>query len=390
MTGASTLRPDAARLADAAGELAGAYVHIPFCARVCPYCDFAVVAGRDDLVERYVAAVIAEIGGEEPFRPLDSVFVGGGTPSRIPVGGLARILAALDRRFGLGAGAEISLEANPEDWTPRLGADLAAAGFTRLSLGAQSFDPAVLAELGRVHTPADIFRAVSEAHTAGFASVNVDLIFGSPAETDASWEGSVRGAVASGVEHVSTYALTVEAGTELSRSIRAGEPSPDPDVQADRWERAEEILGTAGLVRYEVSNFARPGHACLHNLGVWDRGEYVAFGTGAHSFRHGIRRRNIRRIDAYLERVESGVGPVQGTEEISGWAGEQERLMLGLRRTAGVVGGSGGTALLASDRGRRLVEAGVVAVVGERLVVTRALLTDEVVRAVLDLDEPAG
>lgn len=389
MRGPSTLRPDAPGLADTAGELAGAYVHIPFCARVCPYCDFAVVAGRDGMVERYVAAVIAEIEGEAPFRPLDSVFVGGGTPSRIPADGLARILAALDRHFGIVAGAEISLEANPEDWTPHLAADLTAVGFTRLSLGAQSFDQAVLAELGRVHQPADVARTVSEAHTAGFASVNVDLIFGSPVETDASWECSLRGAVASGVEHVSTYALTVEAGTELSRSIRAGELAPDPDVQAARWERAEEILGAAGLVRYEVSNFARPGHACLHNLGVWDRGEYVAFGTGAHSFRDGIRRRNIRRIDAYLERIESGVGPVQGTEAISGWAGEQERLMLGLRRTAGVVGGSGGTALLASDRGRRLVEAGVVAMVGERLVVTRPLLTDEVVRAVLDLDEPA-
>ncbi|MBU1227811.1 MAG: radical SAM family heme chaperone HemW [Actinobacteria bacterium] len=382
------LRPDDPVLADRAAGWRGAYVHIPFCRRVCPYCDFAVVAGRDDLRDRYVEAVVAEIAMAEPFGPLQAVAFGGGTPSRLGASGLGRILEALANRFGLVGGSEVSLEANPEDWTPALAGGLVAAGFTRLSLGAQSFDPVVLGDLGRLHRPADIGRAVGEARRAGFGRINLDLILGSPAESDASWDRTLAAALDCGVDHLSTYALTVERGTALSRAIRAGAPGPDPDVQADRYERALAAAAGAGLVRYETSNHAVPGAACAYNLLTWGGGEYEAFGTAAHGHRDGVRYWNVRRIDRYLERVEAGRRPESGREVIVGADRERERLVLGLRRAAGVIAGSGGRALLASPDGRRLVEAGVLAERGDRLVVARPLLGDEVARAVLALPLP--
>jgi putative oxygen-independent coproporphyrinogen III oxidase len=279
--------------------------------------------------------------------------------------------------------AEITVEANPEDWDAELGGALVEAGFTRVSLGVQSFDPVVLADLGRVHTPDQAAEAVEAARAVGFASVSLDLIFGSPAETAASWEATLRTAVELGPDHLSTYALTVEPGTELWRRVRSGGGGPDPDVQADRWEAAQVTLSRAGLVRYEVSNHARPGHACRYNLSVWGRGEYLGFGLGAHGYRDGLRRRNVRRLDTYLQRVESGIGPVQAADRVAGWEAEQERLMLGLRRAAGVAAGPGGRRLLASPAGERLLTAGVIESRGDRIIVARPLLTDEVVRAVL-------
>lgn len=378
--------PDDPALADAAASDAAAYVHVPFCARICPYCDFAVVAGRDDRWEAYADAVGAEIGMEPPWRPLSAVSVGGGTPSRIPPAMLAGILDRLRERFGLEDGAECSLEANPEDWTPERSDALREAGFDRVSFGAQSFDPDVLAALGRMHAPRDVESAVRIARDSGFRSVNLDLIFGAPIETPASWSRTLDRAVALGPDHVSTYALTVERGTALSRAVREGAPAPDPDRQADAWEEAAAVLSEAGLVRYEVSNHARPGHHCRYNLVVWAGGEYLGFGAGAHGHRDGIRRRNVRRLDAYLDRVASGVGPVQGVDPPHPWRAEQERLMVGFRRAAGVVPGPLGERLIASDHGRRLVAAGILALDGGRLRVLDPLLTDEVVRAVLSLE----
>jgi len=381
------LRPDAAELADAAADWRSAYVHIPFCARVCPYCDFAVVAGRDDLADVYLGALVAEIGSEQEWHPLDAVYFGGGTPSRFGAHRLNTSVEALAARFGIAADAEVSLEANPEDWDLELARALRAGGFNRVSFGAQSFDPDTLRYLGRSHGPRDVASAVDAARVAGFESVNIDLIFGAPGES--SWEDTMTSALSLDPDHLSLYALTVERGTALSRAVASGAPGPDPDEQADRWEHAVETAGPAGFVRYEISNFARSGHHCRYNLSVWARGEYLGFGSGAHAFRDGIRRRNVRRIDAYLERVSTGVGPVQGVEEVTGWAAELERVMIGLRRTAGVAAGPGVERLLESDDGKRLVEAGIL-VAGERLVVARPLLTDMAVRAVIGLDPPAG
>jgi len=382
------VRPDDPGLADRAAAWRGAYVHIPFCRRVCPYCDFAVVADRDDLRDRYVDSVVAEIAMAEPFGPLQAVAFGGGTPSRVDAAGLGRILEALSKRFGIAAGAEVSLEANPEDWTRELADGLADAGFTRLSLGAQSFDPLVLGDLGRLHTPDDTRRAVSLAGEAGFRSVNLDLIFGSPAESEGSWDRTVAAALRCDIDHLSTYALTVERGTALSRAVGAGALTPDPDVQADRYERALAAIEAAGLVRYETSNYAAPGAACAYNLLTWGQGEYEAFGTAAHGHRAGTRFWNVRRIDRYLERVESGSRPESGREALDGGDRERERLILGLRRAAGVAVGCGGSALMGSLEGRRLAGAGVLAQHGDRLVVERPLVGDEASRAVLALPLP--
>lgn len=387
MTTDAAARPDDPVLADRAAGWRGAYIHIPFCHRVCPYCDFAVVAGRDDLRDRYIDALITEIGMAEPFSggPLDAVSFGGGTPSRLTAGALARVLEALAARFGMAGDAEVSLEANPEDWTQVLACGLVAAGFTRVSLGAQSFDPTVLAELGRAHTPEGTRRAVGIAGDAGFGSINLDLIFGSPGETGASWEGSVATALECGVDHLSTYALTVERGTALSKAVLAGGSAPDPDTQADRYETMLGPVGEAGLIRYETSNHAAGGHACRYNLLTWAQGEYEAFGTGAHRHRNGARSWNVRRIDRYLERVEAGFRPESGGETLEGFALDGERVVLGLRRAAGVVAGEAGAALLASRDGGRLVDAGILSERHGRLVVARPLLGDEVARAVLAL-----
>jgi oxygen-independent coproporphyrinogen-3 oxidase len=372
--------------ADAFAAAAAAYVHIPFCASVCPYCDFAVVAGRDDLAERYVSALCDEIASSEPWRPLETVYLGGGTPSHIDPSLLGRAVDALASRHGIVSGAEISLEANPEDFEPERALRLRQIGFNRVSFGAQSFESGVLRSLGRRHGPAEIERSVAAAREAGFQNVSLDLIYGTPGEAD--WVGSLERALALGPDHVSCYALTVERGTPLGRAVSEGAAAPDPDVQASDYRLAEDRLGEAGYARYEVSNWARPGFECRYNLTVWAQGEYLAFGNGAHGHRHGIRYRNIRRIDAYLAAVERGEMPRAGEEEVSGWAAEVDRLFVGLRRDVGVLPGEGGAVLLESEDGKRLVEAGVLAVVEGRLRVEKPLLGDEVLRAVVGLDPP--
>lgn len=382
------LRPDAPDLAEAAAGWSAAYVHIPFCSKVCPYCDFAVVAGQDQLVDRYVAAVDTEIRLESEWRPLSSVYVGGGTPSHVDPNWLRRLLDSLEKRFGIEPDAEVSLEANPEDWTASLADRLREAGFNRVSFGAQSFAQDVLASLGRRHGAADIVSAVQVARMTGFDSINLDLIFGTAGESLSAWRQTLDGAVDLNPDHISCYALTVERGTEMSRAISAGAPAPDPDLQADQYESACEVLDSAGLIRYEVSNWARPGHTVRYNLAVWGQAEYLAFGLGAHRFRDSIRSHNIRRLDAYIGAIQSGRSPVAGTEMVMGWDAEVERVFLGIRRTAGVRAGEAGTALLASDEGRRLQEAGVIAMKGDRLVVLRPLMTDAVARAVLALPNP--
>ena len=367
-----------------------AYVHIPFCSAVCPYCDFAVVAGADHMIDRYVAAVINEIEMSEKWGPLDSVYFGGGTPSHVAPEVLGRILDVLSGHHGLTRGAEISLEANPEDFSGTRAAALARLGFNRVSFGAQSFDGVVLDALGRRHGPEQIISSVDAARSASMASVSLDLIFGTPAETDESWDLTLLDAIGASPDHVSCYALTVEPGTPLNRSVRAGAPAPDPDIQADRYEMAEARLADAGYRRYEVSNWCRPGHECRYNLTVWAQGQYEAYGNGAHRFRDGVRSHNVRRLDAYISELEAGRRPIAGADPVMGWETEIDRLFVGLRRAAGVADGPGVRSLVESDEGKVLQEAGVIAITGDRLVVTRPLLTDEVHRAVLGLEAPLG
>jgi len=379
------VRPDDPALSDGARAWRGAYVHIPFCARICPYCDFAVVEGESDLRDRYRESVVAEVAMEPAWDTVDAVHFGGGTPTQLDAAELGAILAALRGRFGLAPHAEVSLEANPEDWSPAVAESLTAAGFGRVSFGAQSFDVEVLNRLGRRHSPEQTVSAVAAAREGGFTSVNLDLIFGTPQETLGSWTETVEKALAAEPNHVSTYALTVERGTPLGREVAAGGVAPDPDLQADMYESAAALVTGAGLVRYEISNYARTGHAARYNLLTWAQGDYLAFGNGAHGNRDGVRRRNVRRLDAYLDAIEDGRRPEAGSVIADGWGRETERLMLGLRRAAGVVAGAGGAALLADEWGVRLAQAGVIESRGDRIVVARPLLADEVARAVLAL-----
>lgn len=372
------LRPDSPELADQAGEWRSAYVHIPFCARVCPYCDFAVVEGQESLVDRYVSALLTEIAMVDDWDTLDAVFIGGGTPSRVSPALIGSILEALDGKFGLVEGVEVSMEANPEDITAESSAGYRDAGVTRLSMGVQSFDDVVLTALGRQHTGYQALRAIEDARSV-FDRLSIDLIYGDPTETGASWDRTLDSALAAGTDHVSAYSLTVELGTPLSRAVADGYPAPDDDVLADRWERAAEQLSTR-LIRYEVSNYAT-SEPCKYNLATWAQGEYVAFGLGAHGHRNGVRTRNLRRLDRYMESVESGQPPMAGQTVGSNWDRELERLMLGLRRTAGVVTGVGGQILL--DRHPEFVDAGIIEHRDGRIVVVRPLLTDTVIREVL-------
>lgn len=380
----------AATTADAAAAERAAYIHIPFCRRRCPYCDFAVVdmAEQDPPVDRYVQAIVAEIELEAPWDALHAVNFGGGTPSVLRADQVRQILGALAARFGLVPGAEISIEANPEDWDTAYAATLRAVGVNRVSLGVQSFDDTVLRALGRRHTSEEGRRAVDNARAADMKTVNLDLIFGMPGETVDSWRRTVDTALALDTEHLSVYALTVELGTELSRAVRAGAPAPDADDQADKYELVLEAAVAAGLSHYEVSNWALPGHECRYNQATWAQGEYIAFGLGAHGHRDRKRRRNVRRLDGYLEMVEQGLRPEAGSEELTPWDRDKERVFLGLRRRGGVVAGDAGMAFLDSDTGKRFLDAGVVALDTRRLVVLRPLLTDAVTREVLALDEP--
>lgn len=383
-----SMRPDSSALAEASVSWRSAYVHIPFCARRCPYCDFAVVAvdepGGGD-IDRYTDAVVAEIGMEPQPFPVDAVNFGGGTPTRMPPSHLGRILDRIDAHLGITGGAEISIEANPEDWSDDRARDLRAIGFNRVSFGVQSLDPVVLTALGRAHSPEQAARAVIAARSAEFDTVSVDLIYGTPEESETSWRETVDGVLAFEPNHLSAYALTVERGTALSRSILDGAPSPDPDVQADRFEYVDAAAAEGGLVRYEVSNWARAGHACRYNLSTWMMGEYAAFGTGAHDHRFGVRSRNIRRLDAYLTRIEAGERARSGSERLTALESEGERFMVGLRLATGAAPGSIGGPFLASDDGRRLMDAGVVGVRDRRIVVLQPLLTDLVARSVLSV-----
>ena len=368
---------------DSFAASAGAYVHVPFCSAVCPYCDFAVVAGKDELAERYAAAVCSEIERSEIWRPLDAVYLGGGTPSHIDPSLLARMVDALGARHGIAADAEVSLEANPEDFDLDRARRLRAIGFNRVSFGAQSFDPGVLASLGRRHGPTEIVSSVGAARDAGFENLSLDLIFGTPGE--GSWAATVARAVDLEPDHISCYALTVERGTPLGRAVSNGAAAPDPDVQASDYELAADRLQTAGYLRYEVSNWARPGHECRYNLTVWAQGDYLAFGNGAHGHRDGVRFHNIRRVEAYIDAVERGESPRAGEEMLSGWDAEIDRLFVGLRREAGVIAGRGGAALVEDPEGRRMLDAGILALVDGQLRVENPLLGDEVLRAVIGL-----
>ena len=309
----------------------GVYVHIPFCATRCDYCAFATWTDRPHLVDGYLDALGTEIRREVDagMAPATSVFVGGGTPTLVPGDGLAAVLRAIP----LAAGAEVTVECNPDDVTPALVETYAAAGVNRVSIGVQSMVPHVLAALGRTHDPANVERAVAAVRAVGLPTFNVDIIYGGAGESLADWETTVRRTLELDPPHVSAYALTVEAGTPL-----ADDPArhPDDDVQADEYELADDLLSAAGLANYEVSNWARPGHECRHNLLYWRQHDYRGFGCAAHSHRAGRRWWNLRTPERYIAAVEAGRSTEAAGESLDAEARRIEGLQLSLRTRAGV------------------------------------------------------
>jgi oxygen-independent coproporphyrinogen-3 oxidase len=380
----------------------GVYVHVPFCASRCGYCDFntytAAELGPGAARDGYAGAVLAELalaarvlGGSRP-PGVDTVFVGGGTPTLLPPGDLARILAGVDATFGLAPGAEVTTEANPESVDAASLATLRAAGYTRISLGMQSVAPHVLAVLDRRHTPGRAVAAAAQARAAGFAHVNLDLIYGAPGERAEDFAASLGAAVAAGVDHVSAYALTVEDGTALAARIRRGQvPAPDDDVAADRYLAAEEALSSAGFGWYEVSNWARSAPArCRHNLLYWTGGDWWGLGPGAHSHVGGVRWWNVKHPATYAARLAAGRSPGQGREVLTAAQRRLEEVMLGVRLADGLplTGLPGAAVARAVDEGlldRSRYERGRAV-----LTLRGRLLADAVTRGLLAPLTPAG
>jgi putative oxygen-independent coproporphyrinogen III oxidase len=319
---------------------AGLYVHVPFCLTRCGYCDFNTYARLGHLAGRYVAGLRTEArlhatGWQD--AEFVSAFLGGGTPTVLPAVELVRLIADLRIVFPFADDAEVTVESNPDTVDERYLASVREGGVSRLSLGVQSFDPAVLRALERVHPAEAAVRAFGAARRAGFDDVNLDLIYGANGESLESWRRTVDLALALEPEHLSCYALTIEPATALGRKVAAGiVPGLDPDLQSEMYELACETLAAAGYEHYEVSNWALPGHRCRHNLGYWDGTPYLGLGAGAHSYRADRRWWNVRPPQRYLELVEAGEVPIGDEERLSDGDLRFERLMLGLRVAEGV------------------------------------------------------
>lgn len=311
------------------------YVHLPFCPYICPYCDFAKWPMRRSQAQSYLGALRAEIASEPP-RDAQSIFYGGGTPNTYDAESIAALTELLREQFG-GGGQEISIEVNPENVRPGDFEAYAAAGVNRVSIGVQSFIPDEIATLGRRHEPEQIAPVVAAAREAGMQSVSLDLIFGVPGQTEPSWQESLDRAIATGVDHISTYGLTVEPGTPYE-SWREREPAifPDDSAEAELYGRAMDTLTAAGFEHYEISNFAKPGHRCKHNENYWANGEYAGFGVGAASYRDGVRSVHTRDLPTYIAAAASGQ-PIPGeSERLEGLARAGEAIMLALRTSQGV------------------------------------------------------
>ncbi|MCZ2804707.1 radical SAM family heme chaperone HemW [Modestobacter sp. VKM Ac-2983] len=376
----------------------GLYVHVPFCATRCGYCDFNTYTS-DELGpganrSEYAGTAIAELrlaaevlGPDRP--PVQTVFVGGGTPTLLPAQDLVAVMDAVRELFPVAPDVEVTTEANPESVTPESLATLRAGGFTRISLGMQSAAEHVLAVLDRRHTPGRAVQAAHEARAAGFDHVNLDLIYGAPGETDADWQASLDAVLAAPVDHVSAYALIVEQGTRLARRVARGElPMPDDDVLADRYEQADRAFGGAGLGWYEVSNWARDRAArCRHNELYWANANWWGIGPGAHSHVGGLRWWNVKHPAAYADRLAAGLHPAADTELLTAEDQALERVMLGLRLRDGLplaALSAAGRARAAESVARGLLAAGPheagLAVLTDR----GRLLADAVVRDLTD------
>jgi oxygen-independent coproporphyrinogen-3 oxidase len=374
----------------------GVYVHVPFCASRCGYCNFvtftagelggsALQAGYADAAIGEIRLAAATLGAGRP--DVSTVFFGGGTPTLLPPADLVRMLRAIDDELGLAADAEVTVEANPDSVDVASLVALRDGGFNRISFGMQSVRRHVLAVLDRTHTPGRAEDAVADAQAAGFEHVNLDLIYGTPGESDDDWRATLDAAIAAGPDHISAYALTIERQTKLGARVRHGRlPTPDDDVLADRYAVADETLTAAGFGWYEVSNWARsPGSRCAHNLLYWRNDHWWGIGPGAHSHIGGTRWWNVRHPETHAAEVGAGRLPVEGSETCDAAQRALEDLLLGVRLVDGLEAAPFSRAVVDTLVADGLVERRAL-VDGGRLVLTRdgRLLTDSVVRRLSD------
>ena len=372
------------------GQPFGLYVHVPFCITRCGYCDFNTytpveLGGVNP--DAWLLALRAELelaAARVDAPAVSTVFVGGGTPSLLGGERLARLLDTVREYFTLAPDAEITTEANPESTWPEFFAAIREAGYTRVSLGMQSVAPRVLAVLDRMHTPNRSAAAAREALAEGFEHVSLDLIYGTPGESDDDLLWSVDTAIETGVDHVSAYALVVEEGTALARRVRSGElAAPDGDVLAHRYELVDAQLSAAGLTWYEVSNWSRPGGECRHNLGYWDGGEWWGAGPGAHGYIGATRWWNVKHPNTYAEVLAGAALPAAGFEQLDAAALHTEDVLLKIRLRQGLPLAS--LDVTERERAETAVADGLLVAEGDRLVLTDRgrLLADGVVRTLL-------
>lgn len=373
------------------GQPFGMYVHVPFCITRCGYCDFntytpAELGGvNPDAWLQALRSELALAAARLDAPAVNTVFVGGGTPSLLGGERLATLLDMVREHFALAPNAEITTEANPESTWPEFFDAIRAAGYTRVSLGMQSVAPRVLATLDRVHSPGRAAAAAREAMAAGFEHVSLDLIYGTPGESDDDLLRSVDVAVETGVDHVSAYSLLVEPGTALARRVRSGElAAPDDDVLAHRYELVDAGLSAAGMTWYEVSNWSRPGGECRHNLGYWDGGQWWGAGPGAHGYVGATRWWNVKHPNAYADVLAGSALPVAGFEQLDAEALHTEDVLLKTRLRRGLP--LGGLSAAERERAEAVVAEGLLVADGDRLVLTPRgrLLADAVVRTLLE------
>lgn len=322
----------------------GLYIHVPFCATRCGYCDFNTYTPGElgsprDLTGPYLDALERELelAAAKVNRPADTIFVGGGTPSLLGGEGLTRVLNAARNTFGISEGAEVTTESNPESTSPEFFAQIKDAGFTRVSLGMQSAASHVLQVLERAHTPGRPFAAAKEAKAAGFEHVNLDMIYATPSETDDDVRRTLDLALETGVDHISAYSLIVEDGTRMARKVKKGElPMPDQDTMARRYDIIADTLDNAGFGWYEVSNWAKEGGECRHNMIYWRDHAWWGAGPGAHSHLGDQRFYNVKLPGRYINMVGEDELPIADTETLTDSEHHMEKIMLGLRLREGI------------------------------------------------------
>ncbi len=320
------------------------YVHIPYCIKRCGYCDFNTYTPSElqdgatlEIVSNdYIDAVLREIEAA-PTDSVPTIFFGGGTPSLLPAHDLGRVITAIKARNGLTADCEITLEANPDSVTAEKLTEYLQVGFNRISFGMQSAKPHVLAALDRTHNPANVEKAITMARAAGFKSISVDLIYGTPGESLEDWRQTVETALSLDIDHISAYALIVETGTKLAAQIKRGDLTmPNDDLMADMYLLVDQMCEAKGLTWYELSNWAKPGHQCRHNIAYWENKNWWGLGPGAHSHIDAKRFWNVKHPTTYKQKVFAGDSPILESEQLTAEQIKDESILLGIRMRDGL------------------------------------------------------